>query len=48
MNPTLKPLIATIRSILMFPLIRVPLLGGILFGGMGISNGFMKPMGTQA
>lgn len=34
--------LSTIRAILKFPLIRVPLLGGILFLGMGISNGFME------
>jgi hypothetical protein len=33
--------LATIRAILRFPLIRRPLLGGILFVGEGISNGFM-------
>lgn len=33
--------IETIRKILLFPLIRIPLLGGLLFLGMGISNGFM-------
>jgi hypothetical protein len=33
--------LATVRTVLRFPLIRIPLLGGILFLGMGISNGFM-------
>ena len=33
--------IETIRKILLFPLIRIPLLGGLLFLGMGVSNGFM-------
>jgi membrane protease YdiL (CAAX protease family) len=34
--------LSTIRAIVKFPLIRIPLLGGILFVGMGISNGFME------
>lgn len=33
--------------ILHFPLVRVPLLGGILFLGMGISNGFMFSYADQ-
>lgn len=33
--------------ILHFPLVRVPLLGGILFLGMGISNGFMFAYADQ-
>lgn len=31
-----------IRGVLLFPLIRIPLLGGLLFVAMGISNGFME------
>lgn len=31
----------TLRAILLFPLIRIPLLGGVLFLCMGISNGFL-------
>jgi membrane protease YdiL (CAAX protease family) len=33
--------LSMIRRIVMFPLIRVPLLGGILFVGMGINNGIL-------
>lgn len=35
-------LFPTLRRIVLFPLIRIPLLGGVLFLGMGISNGFMQ------
>jgi uncharacterized protein len=42
MNATTGSPVSTIRAILKFPLIRIPLLGGILFVGMGISNGFME------
>ncbi|EEW24289.1 CPBP family intramembrane glutamic endopeptidase [Rhodobacter ferrooxidans] len=41
MNAQTSSVLSTIRAILNFPLIRIPLLGGILFLGMGISNGFM-------
>lgn len=34
--------VPTLRRIALFPLIRIPLLGGVLFVGMGISNGFME------
>ena len=33
---------STLRRIVLFPLIRIPLLGGVLFVGMGISNGFLE------
>lgn len=36
------PFPALIRRLLTFPLIRIPLLGGVLFLGMGLSNGFME------
>ncbi len=42
MNTQTTSALSTIRAILKFPLIRIPLLGGILFVGMGISNGFME------
>jgi membrane protease YdiL (CAAX protease family) len=45
MNTRSRSALSTIRAILRFPLIRVPLLGGILFVGMGISNGFMETYG---
>lgn len=38
--------VETIRKILLFPLIRIPLLGGVLFLGMGVSNGFMVKYAT--
>ncbi|MBD1204801.1 MAG: CPBP family intramembrane metalloprotease [Rhodobacteraceae bacterium] len=41
MTATPSPLVSTIRRILMFPLLRIALLGGVLFVGMGISNGVM-------
>jgi membrane protease YdiL (CAAX protease family) len=45
MNTRSRSALSTIRAILRFPLIRVPLLGGILLVGMGISNGFMETYG---
>jgi membrane protease YdiL (CAAX protease family) len=47
MNTRSRSALSTIRAILRFPLIRVPLLGGILFVGMGISNGFMETYGDS-
>jgi membrane protease YdiL (CAAX protease family) len=41
MNATTTSRVSTIRRIFMFPLLRISLLGGVLFVGMGISNGFM-------
>lgn len=41
MSAQTRSALLTIRAILKFPLIRIPLLGGILFVGMGVSNGFM-------
>lgn len=40
-NPS-TPLLSLIRRVLSLPLIRIPLLGGILFLIMGICNGFMQ------
>jgi membrane protease YdiL (CAAX protease family) len=40
MNET-RSVPSMVRAILKFPLVRIPLLGGILFLAMGISNGFM-------
>lgn len=42
------PLLSRIRQALMFPLIRIPLLGGVLFVAMGISNGFMQTYRDQS
>lgn len=42
MNTGTHSPLSTIRAILRFPLIRIPLLGGLLFVCMGISNGFME------
>lgn len=36
------PWALVVRRVLKFPLIRMPLLGGVLFLAMGISNGFME------
>jgi membrane protease YdiL (CAAX protease family) len=47
MNTRTRSALSTIRAILRFPLIRVPLLGGILFVVMGISNGFMETYGES-
>lgn len=42
-----RSVLPAIRKVLTFPLIRVPVLGGILFVGMGISNGFMQTYWTS-
>ena len=45
MNTQHRSVLSTFRAVLTFPLVRVPLLGGVLFVGMGISNGFMQTYG---